>query len=102
MNAFDLARQKHAKNLERKLRTQGNASVPIAKPEEVVRAPKERGPETGAFVEVKVKLPSGEFAFCLMKPAVFQNAIQSKLTRAAFINCVMRGLEPLLGGVKEI
>lgn len=105
MDQFEAAKLKHAKNLERRLRAQ--AAEEIEKAEVVYieheafqeKAPEERA--TDAVVEVKVSLPNGGFVFSLVKPSVLQNAVVSKLTKQNFVNGVMKGLEPLLGVVKE-
>lgn len=97
MDQFAAARNKHAKNLERRLRP----AVEELIVEPIVTKEKAKEPSTSATVEVKVTLPNGEFFFTLIKPAVFQNANPSKLTRSEFINRIRSGLEPILGGMKE-
>jgi hypothetical protein len=101
MNQFEAARQKHARNLERKARveTQEHALLPES-PIDVspVESPKE---SPDGIVEVTVTLPSGVQRFTLVKRNVFANAVPAKLTRQALLNCVAKGLEPLLGAVKE-
>jgi len=97
MDTFAAARAKHAKNLERKLRP----AIEEPNVEPIVIKEKAKEPDTSATVEVKVTLPSGVFFFTLIKPAVFQNANPSKLTRSEFINRIRSGLEPILGGMKE-
>lgn len=101
MDAFEKARLKHAKNLERRMR----AVVPLTTPadEQVVfiETPKEREPITAAIIEVKVTLPTGEFDFRLVKASVMQNANPSKLNKNEFRNRIMEGLRPVLGGLSE-
>lgn len=100
MDAFERARQKHAKNLERKERTQANTSAKVEAP---VEAPKEKAVDVGvALIEVVVKLPDNEYRFTFVKPAVYQNAIRSKLTKNEFKNRITEGLRPLLGGLNEL
>jgi len=98
MDQFEAARAKHAKNLERRLRP------PQEEAPEVIKEKAVKGPEpiTSAIVEVKVTLPVGGFSFTLIKPAVLQNANPSKLNRTEFLNRIRSGLEPVLGGMKEI
>jgi hypothetical protein len=98
MNTFDLAKLKHAKNLERRTRTE-QAIEPVAEP---IETPKEKvpGPNSAAVIEVKVTLPTGEFSFTLIKAGVMQNANPSRLNRNEFINRIKSGLEPLLGGLQ--
>lgn len=98
MDTFAAARNKHARNLERRLRPSIEDPEPV---EPIAIKEKAEGPVTSAVVEVKVTLPSGVFFFTLIKPAVLQNANPSKLTRAEFINRIRSGLEPILGGMKE-
>lgn len=99
MDQFEAARNKHAKNLERKLRPP--VELAVIEPE-VIKEKAVSEPVTSGIVEVKVTLPNGVFTFTLVKPAVLQNANPSKLNRAEFLNRVRSGLEPLLGGMKEI
>jgi hypothetical protein len=96
MNQFEAARQKHAKNLERRTRVEAQPEAPIAASH--IEVPKE---SPDGIVEVTVTLPSGIQRFTLVKRNVFANAVPARLTRQAIINCVVKGLEPLLGVVKE-
>jgi len=98
MDQFAAAKAKHAKNLERRLRPPQEE----AKEPEVIKEKAITEPVTSAVVEVKVTLPSGGFSFTLIKPAVLQNANPSKLNRTEFLNRIRSGLEPVLGGMKEI
>lgn len=100
MDTFAAARAKHAKNLERKLRP--SVEEPAVEVEPIVTKEKAKEPLTSAIVEVKVTLPTGEFVFTLVKPAVLQNANPSKLNRFEFVNRIRSGLEPVLGVMKEI
>lgn len=103
MDAFELARQKHAKNLERRLRTaphQPIEDVGVVEPE-VMEVPKEK-PVHEAIIEVKVTLPDGEFSFALSKPNIYANATKSRLTRSEIKRCVENGLSPLFGRLNEL
>lgn len=101
MDTFALARAKHAKNMERRARTEAITPESILEEVELVpELPKEKGLNTSAIIEVRVTLPNGEFSFTLVKPAVFQNANQSRLTKNEFINRIKSGLEPLLGALR--
>lgn len=108
MDQFEQARIKAQKRIERQAKY-ANKETP-AQTEVVVPtawiapvAPKEKDTSfQAAVIEVKVKLPRGEFSFSLFKAAVLQNANPSKLTKGNFMNCIVTGLEPLLGRVKEI
>lgn len=102
MDQFEAARVKHAKNLERKERTQSNTAqveeIPV-----VLEAPKEKKLDTGiATIEVVVTLPDTEHRYKFVKLAVYQNATRSKLTRNEFKNRITEGLRPLLGGLNEL
>lgn len=105
MDQFEAARVKHAKNLERKERTQSNTAAPV-EPEvktQAVEAPKERVMDKGvATIEVIVTLPDTEHRYKFVKLAVYQNATRSKLTRNEFKNRITEGLRPLLGGLNEL
>lgn len=101
MDTFAAARNKHARNLERRLRPAIEEPEPVEPIVIKEKAVKEAGPITAGFVEVKVTLPTGTFSFTLVKPSVLQNANPSKLNRAEFMNRIRTGLEPLLGGMKE-
>lgn len=100
MDAFEKARQKHAKNLERRMRAEAPEVPAPNVPEVPIEKPKK--PDTSAVIEVKVILPDGEFSFALCKPGVYQNATRAQLTPANFKNRIREGLKPLLGGVNDI
>jgi len=109
MDQFEAARLKHAKNLERKLRTasqeepqpvtggagespRGIQSEPAATPE--------KKPSADAVIEVTITLPDRVIAFTFRKRGVYANAIASKLTKQGFANAIAQGLVPLLGRVE--
>jgi hypothetical protein len=101
MDTFEAARLKHAKNLGRRTRSMDVVEVQSAPvSESLVSAvvPKEK---TDAVIEVNVSLPMGDFSFVLKKRQVLQNVAKSRLTRQEFLNCLIKGLGPLLGEVKE-
>lgn len=106
MDAFDQARLKHAKNLERRLRVREPQGIDQA--EEVSspvpnKEPKEqKEPSTAAIITVMVTLPDGGFSFRLLKPAIYQNANKSKINKNEFQNRIIEGLRPLLGGLIEL
>ena len=102
MNAFEQARQKHAKNLERRTRAQEKDPV-IAAPKPqiaVLLAPKER--RSDAVISVTVSLPSGEFSFRFLKRDVLSNVPNHRLTRQEFKRAIVDGLVPLMGRVDEL
>lgn len=101
MDAFEKARLKHAKNLERRLRSQSEVVEVVEEPVVFIETPKESEPLTAAIIEVKVTLPTGEFDFRLIKASVMQNANPSKLNKNEFRNRIMEGLRPVLGGLSE-
>lgn len=99
MDQFEAAKLKHAKNLERRQRSEkvtwvepGGCAPPVGvvneKEEEVV---------TAAIVSVTVTLPSGETSFAFAKPGV-----SPKVTAKDIKRCIEDGLRPVLGGVKEL
>lgn len=108
MDQFEQARLKAQKRIERQARYAGIPKEEIKKIPEAPAwvapvVPKEKDTSFhAAVIEVKVRLPNGEFGFSLLKTAVLQNANPSKLTRGNFMNCVITGLQPLLGRVTEI
>lgn len=96
MDQFEAARLKHAKNLERKLRTQGNEE-PAVEAVEIVEVPSEKEePVTGAIIRVKVTLPSGDVEFTFTKPGVGSVSVKD-IKRG-----IEEGLRPVLGGVREL
>ena len=100
MDQFEAAKLKHAKNLERRQRTQ----VPVeTKPAEVVELPKEEKaskPSPDAIFEVVVKLPDRVISFSLKKRNVLSNVNPRLLNKDEIAKAVRRGLEPLMGGVE--
>lgn len=108
MDQFEAAKLKAQKRAEQRARyaiPKETREMPEQKPVAWVEpvVPKEKDKSfQAAIIEVKVRLPNGDFGFSLLKHAVLQNANPSKLTRGQFLNCIVTGLEPLLGRVKEI
>ena len=107
MDAFELARLKHQKNLERRLRTQANQAVggPVAVIETsapVVETPKEKAVNTDGIVQVVVSLPCGEIEMCFRKRNVMANVTKSQMTKGNFQNALVKALEPLLGRVEVL
>ena len=96
MDQFEQARLRNEKRLERMARTQANQ-----KPEDVVvfiEPQQEKAePVTGAVIEVRLKLPSGEASFTFVKPGVRPTITAKDIKRA-----IEEGLRPTLGGVKEL
>jgi hypothetical protein len=104
MDAFEAARLKHAKNLERKLRTtqhQPIEDVGRIEPEVLPEVPRTK-PKHEAIIEVKVRLPDNEIVVMLMKPHVYENAIKSRLNKSEIKKCVENGFAPLLGRLHDV
>ena len=101
MDTFEAARQKHAKNLERRTR---NIKEPAAQevPAQEIQAPKEKPKSAAAFIHVKVVLPDRELSVCLMRPQVYQNVVPNRLTKSEIKKCVEDGFRPLLGGLDDV
>ena len=107
MDQFEIARQKNEKRLERLARSQANLAQAMPLPSVKVvfiEPPKEKEvvsvAPTAGIVEVAVTLPNGVFAFTLVKPAVYQNTVPTKLTKQSIVNAVRDGLRPLFGEMK--
>ena len=98
MDAFEKARLKHAKNLERRERYEAPAPVVVSVP--VAEAPKEK--ESDAVIEVTVKLPNGSLAFRFVKRDVLSNVPNHRLTKNEFRKVLVEGLVPLLGRVDDL
>lgn len=101
MDQFEAARLKHAKNLERKLRT----TPPIEEVRiELPEVPKEKPQEQSrdAVIDVQVTLPNGGFSLRLVKKDVLQNVpAPVRLNKNEFRNRLIEGLRPLLGAVHD-
>ena len=101
MNAFEQARLKHAKNLERRMRAQDKPVIEAPKPQvPVLLAPKEKSGD--AVIEVTVKLPSGNLNLRFIKRDVLSNVPNHRLNRNEFRKAFVDGLVPLMGRVDEL
>src|SRR5690348_8545756 len=99
MDQFEAARVKHAKNLERKMRTQGNAKEEVVAEiveQPIVELPKEQKASPDAVIEVVVNLPHRTLSITLRKRHILQNVHPSRLTKEEFFKAIAKGLEPLM------
>lgn len=105
MDQFEAARLKHAKNLERRLRTAnkepevaleaidtGGCAPPILVPKENL---------SDAVIEVTVSLPKGSFSLRFVKADVMSNVPMHKVTKGSISNGIQEGLRPIFGTVVE-
>jgi hypothetical protein len=99
MNAFEQAKRRHEKNLERRNRMVQTQVLEVVEPAEPVEMSKEKS-KTDAVISVVVSLPSGDLVFSLQKRNVMGNIHPSRLNVNEFKNAMIRGLEPLLGRVE--
>ena len=102
MDAFERARLKHAKNLERKERSQESAVESPKAPDPVPTVVLRTKPTHEAIVEVKLTHPDGEVVVVMMKPHIYANANKSRLNKSEIKRCVENGFRPLLGGLLDV
>lgn len=112
MNQFDAAKARALKRAEKKIPPPIGDPLPpyqppvvgrIELPEPVVEpvATKEKTFKD-AYIRVEISLPTGVIGFTLVKESVLANASVSRLTKDEFKRCVINGLIPLLGVVREL
>jgi uncharacterized protein YndB with AHSA1/START domain len=97
LDQFEQARLRNEKRLERMARTQANQAQPEEKVVFIEPQQEKEEPVTGAIIEVKLTLPSGEVSFTFVKPGVKPTITARDIKRA-----IEDGLRPVLGGVKEL
>jgi hypothetical protein len=105
MDAFEAARQKHAKNLERRLRATPHEPVEeVGRVEPEVQVPSEKPmkQQHEAIIELMVKLPDREIVVRLQKPHVYENTNKAQLNRVELKKCLEAGLRPLMGGLHDV